>query len=102
MVGYSASLGLNGVYPLGNRDRVIRLSEGDLLTSLREVAQESPTSRRLTWPRTAWSARLTNWSGRRRSNKDAPRSPDGAQSTGRVPVLPCGAASDRANRRTNW
>ena len=31
---------------------MIRLSEGELLASLREVAQESPTSRRLTWPRT--------------------------------------------------
>src|SRR5208337_3885367 len=52
MVEYSAGVRLHGVYPLGNRDRVIRLFEGNFLDSLSEAAQESPTSRRLPWRRT--------------------------------------------------
>jgi hypothetical protein len=38
--------------PLGKLDPVIRLSEGNSLASLREVAQESQISHRLRWPRT--------------------------------------------------
>src|SRR5271157_1376484 len=38
--------------PLGNLDPVIRLFEGNSLGSLRETAQESRISRRLSWPRT--------------------------------------------------
>ena len=38
--------------PLGKRDPVIRLFEGNFFGSLSDVAQESRTLRRLAWPRT--------------------------------------------------